>query len=128
MDEDASNYLNSFGPKWIYPIRIKEIETPDLSKVREERTKREYCWTLSPQCFEAVRIRCPEAESITYLDADMFFLRSPVGLFDELERKKSVLITDHHYAPEYDASLRSGRYCVQYFDDVKQSAGMEGNQ
>ena len=89
MDEDASNYLNSFGPKWIYPIRIKEIETPDLSKVREERTKREYCWTLSSQCFEAVRIRCPEAESITYLDADMFFLRSPVGLFDELEKEKS---------------------------------------
>lgn len=124
MDEDASNYLNSFGPKWITPVNLKEIETPELLKVKEERTKREYCWTLSSQCFEAVRMRCPEAESITYLDADMFFLRSPIELFEELEKeKKSVLITDHHYAPAYDASSRSGRYCVQYLTMLNNSQG-----
>lgn len=124
IDERAFNYLEIFGPKGITPINLKEIETPELLKTKEERTKREYCWTLSSQCFEAVRMRCPEAESITYLDADMFFLRSPIELFDELEKeKKSVLITDHHYAPEYDASLRSGRYCVQYLTILNNSQG-----
>ena len=124
LDEGAYNYLRSFGRKWICPIQLKEIETPELLKVKEKRTKREYCWTLSSQCFEAVRKLCPEAESITYLDADMFFLRSPVKLFDELEKeKKSVLITDHHYAPEYDASFRSGRYCVQYLTMLNNPQG-----
>ena len=115
MDSKAYNYLSTFGPKWITPINLKEIETPELLKVKNERTKREYCWTLSSHCFEAVKKRNPDAESITYLDADMFFLRSPNELFEELKKQnKSILITDHHYAPEYDASSRSGRYCVQY--------------
>lgn len=126
MDQVAYNYLKSYGPTWIYPIQLKEIETPELLKVKEERTKREYCWTLSSHCFEAVRTRCLEAESITYLDADMFFLRSPVELFEELEKeKKSVLITDHHYAPEYDASSRSGKYCVQYLTMLNNPQGWE---
>ena len=30
MDEGAYNYLRSFGPKWIYPVQLKEIETPEL--------------------------------------------------------------------------------------------------
>ena len=124
MDEEAFHYLKKFGPKWISPINLKEVETPELLSVKKDRTKREYCWTLSSQSFEFVRAQNPDAESITYLDADMFFLRSPVELFEELEKeKKSVLITDHHYAPEYDASLRSGRYCVQYLTILNNPQG-----
>ena len=59
MDSKAYNYLSTFGPKWITPINLKEIETPELLKVKNERTKREYCWTLSSHCFEAVKKRSP---------------------------------------------------------------------
>jgi hypothetical protein len=33
--------------------------------------------------------------------------------------KKSVLITDHNYAPEYDQSSTSGQYCVQFVTFIR---------
>ncbi len=115
MDDRAYEHLRSGGPDWITPIPLDQIEYPELLEKKKGRTAREYCWTLSSHAFGAVKNISPEAESITYVDADLYFLRSPIELFEELdESNKSILITDHHYAPEYDATERSGRFCVQY--------------
>jgi hypothetical protein len=49
------------------------------------------------------------------VDADLWFLRSAEPIFREFETaEKHVLITDHAYAPEYDQSAISGKYCVQF--------------
>ena len=52
---------------------------------------------------------------MTYVDADVWLLKSPRPVFEEFERSgKSVFITRHAYAPEYDQADVTGEFCVQF--------------
>jgi hypothetical protein len=83
--------------------------------VKSERSRGEYCWTLTPFVYPAVFSRAPSIKRVTYLDADLFFFAPPSLLLNELDRsRKHVLITDHAYDPEYDQSAANGRFCVQF--------------
>jgi hypothetical protein len=94
---------------------LKLIETPKLCEIKLTRTKGEYCWTLTPFAPRFVFEADKSVNRVTYIDADLWFLSSPAAIFLELEKSgKSVLITDHAYAPEYDQSRSSGQFCVQF--------------
>lgn len=96
-------------------LNLDEQETEALLNAKKTRTDGEYCWTLTPFCFDFVFNADCEVSRLTYLDADIWFRKSPTPIFTELENSdKKVLITDHGYAPEYDASATSGQYCVQF--------------
>jgi hypothetical protein len=96
-------------------LYLKLIETPKLCEVKLTRTKGEYCWTLTPFAPRFVFEADESINRVTYIDADLWFLSSPTAIFLELEKSgKSVLITDHAYAPEYDQSRTSGQFCVQF--------------
>jgi hypothetical protein len=91
------------------------METPQLLAVKPGRTRAEYCWTLTPFTAQAVFDRDSTANRATYVDSDLFFLSDPRILLDEIDQSgKQVLITEHAYAPEYDRSHDSGRFCVQF--------------
>ena len=61
----------------------------------------------------SIAIRRPRRA--TYVDADVFFFDDPRILLEELDESgKHVLITEHAYAPNYDRSHDSGRFCVQF--------------
>ena len=96
-------------------LRLSELETPELRSVKSTRTKAEYCWTLTPFAPRFVFEADTTIKQVTYVDADLWFRKSPLAVFEEFEASgKSVLITDHAYAPEYDQSTTSGQYCVQF--------------
>lgn len=115
VDEIAHDVLTKLNLPNVRLIRLTDVETPELKKVKGERTKSEYCWTLTPFAPRFVFEADPDVQRVTYLDADLWFLKSPQPIFDEFEAsEKQVLITDHAYAPEYDQSAISGRYCVQF--------------
>lgn len=96
-------------------LNLAELETPELLTVKPGRTKAEYCWTLTPWSIQWVLEAEPSAQRVTYCDADIFFLKSPDSIFAEFEASGcGVLITEHGYAPEYDQTPTSGRYCVQF--------------
>ena len=60
---------------------------------------------------------------MTYLDADVWFRKDPKSIFNEFEKSnKSILITDHHYAPQFDQSKTSGQYCVQFIIFVRNNS------
>lgn len=115
MDERARSVIESLREPTIRTIPLAEIETPELLAVKPGRSRAEYCWTLTPFTPAIIFARAPEAQRVTYIDADMFLLQSPAAIFQEFERSgKAVLITDHAYDPEYDQSATSGQYCVQF--------------
>jgi hypothetical protein len=115
VDETTYDVLGRLNLPNIRLILLSAVETPDLVRVRKERTIGEYCWTLTPFAPRFVFEADSSVSRVTYLDADLFLLRSPSPVFQELERSgKQVLITDHAYAPEHDQSALSGRYCVQF--------------
>jgi hypothetical protein len=115
VDDVAHQVLERLSLPDLRLLRLSSLETAGLLAVRAGRTRAEYCWTLTPFAprfvFEAER----SAARVTYLDADLWFLRSPEPLFREMEAaKRGVLITEHAYAPRYDQSVLSGRFCVQF--------------
>lgn len=125
MDELVEAQLAALALEHVTLLPLREIETPELLAVKPGRSAGEYCWTLTPFTCHAVMTRCAEAKRVTYVDADLFFFRSPQPMFRELEASgKGMLITEHHYDPAYDQSEASGRFCVQFMT-FDRSAGAQ---
>ena len=115
MDEKAHEVLEKLSLPNVRLLRVDELETEELRQVKPGRSKGEYCWTLTPFTPRFVFEADASVSRVTYIDADIWFRKSPASLFAELEQSgKQVLITDHAYAPEHDQSATSGQYCVQF--------------
>ncbi len=115
MDELVEQQLRQLALPHVSLIPLQEVETDALLGVKNGRTRGEYCWTLTPFTPQFVFDRDQTIKRVTYLDADIFFFNSPQVLLKEFkESGKHVLITEHAYAPEYDHSVTSGRFCVQF--------------
>jgi hypothetical protein len=115
MDERLEASLARLALPGLVPIALRELEDERLLKAKANRSVREYCWTLTCFSFDAVFDRCPSADRVTYLDADLFFYRNPERIFALFEASKAaVLVTEHGFDPEYDKSEIVGRFCVQF--------------
>ncbi len=115
VDNETFATLNLLDLPNIRLLQLCQIETPELRRVKPTRTIAEYCWTLTPFAPRFVFAADPAISRVTYLDADMWFRKTPDPIFEEFaESKKEVLITEHAYAPEYDQSEIAGEYCVQF--------------
>lgn len=121
VDEQAFDALTRCALPNTRLLRLADVETPALRRVRPTRDYREYCWTLTPFAPRFVFEADASVERVTYLDADMYLLRSLRPVFAELEASgKAVLITEHAYAPEHDKSATNGRFCVQLVTFTRQ--------
>lgn len=115
VDDETHEFLVRLALPNVRLLQLTRLETEGLKAVKTGRTIGEYCWTLTPFSVRFVFQADTSVERVTYLDADLWFRRSPTLLFQELDASgKKVLITDHGYAPEYDQSATSGQYCVQF--------------
>ena len=120
LDDSCLQTLQRLNLPQVQLLDLKQLETPELLVVKPGRTRAEYCWTLSPWSIQWVFATDLTVQRVTYLDADVFFLKSPDSIFNEFEKSGcSVLITEHGYAPEYDQTSTSGRYCVQFLPFVR---------
>ena len=115
VDDETFHLLARLSLANVRLLRLAELETPDLLCIKPSRTIGEYCWTLTPFAPRFVFNADASVQRVTYIDADLWFLKDPKPIFDEFDSAgKEVLITDHAYAPEYDQSATSGKYCVQF--------------
>jgi len=115
VDDDAHDVLTRLDLPRIRLLKLSSIETPELLAVKPGRGKGEYCWTLTPFAPRFVFEADAEVSRVTYLDADIWFRKSPAPIFREFDLSgKQALITEHSYAPEYDYSAINGQYCVQF--------------
>lgn len=122
VDDKTYEILTILNLPHVRLLQLSKLETEDLLRVKPTRSKGEYCWTLTPFTPRFVFAADSTVQRVTYIDADIWFRKSPSDIFNELEiSKKSVLITDHAYAPEYDQSATSGQYCVQFMTFTRQS-------
>jgi hypothetical protein len=120
MDDDCFRVLNSLELEGVTLLRLDEVETPELLAIKPSRSVGEYCWTLTPFTADMVFDRDNAVRRVTYIDADMWFLRSPAPIFADLENSGAAsLITPHAYADEYNRELEYGIYCVQFMPFVR---------
>lgn len=121
VDKKTFDILSALKLNNVKLLQLEKFENENLLAVKANRSKGEYCWTLTPFAPKFVFESASEVDRVTYLDADLWFRKQPQELFDELNKSgKHVLITDHAYAPEYDQSKTSGQYCVQFMTFTKQ--------
>ncbi len=120
VDDEAHDVLTKLQLPNVRLLRLSQLETPELLSVKSSRNKGEYCWTLTPFAPRFVFEADKTIARVTYLDADMWFRDSPSMIFNEFENsRKDVLVTEHGYAPEFDQSAASGKYCVQFLTFTK---------
>lgn len=121
VDKKTFDILSALKLNNVKLLQLEKFENENLLAVKANRSKGEYCWTLTPFVPKFVFESDVDVDRVTYLDADLWFRKQPQELFDELNKSgKHVLITDHAYAPEYDQSKTSGQYCVQFMTFTKQ--------
>lgn len=112
FDDNSKKILEDMRLQKATVVSLKEFENEKLLRAKSNRTKAEYCWTCTPSVIEYCLIQYDIFEC-TYIDADLYFFNNPAPLLKELQ-KNSVLITSHRYTKEYDDSVTSGIYCVQF--------------
>jgi hypothetical protein len=120
VDELTHEVLTNLALPNVSLISLAQVETPEMLAVKPGRSKGEYCWTLTPFAPRFVFEADPTVARVTYLDADLWFLKNPAPILREFEASgAAVLITDHAYAPEFDQSAEHGQYCVQFMTFVR---------
>jgi hypothetical protein len=122
VDDAAHDELQRLQLPGMRPLKLADLETGALRAVKSGRTRGEYCWTLTPFTTDFVFDQDASIKRVTYVDADIWLAKSPRPVFEEFERSgKSVFITPHGYAPEYDQADVTGEFCVQFviFDRVR---------
>jgi hypothetical protein len=126
IDESTERQLRTLALPCVSLIPLHEVETKELLGVKGGRTRAEYCWTLTPFAPSFVFEKVGNINRVTYLDADLYFFDSPGDIYAEFERSgKQVLITEHAYAPEYEQTQTSGRFCVQFMVFNRSSGGLK---
>ena len=115
VDDETYNVMKKLALPNIRLLKLSNLETKELLSVKSERSIAEYCWTLSSFAPRYVFEADKSVKRVTYVDADLWFIKQPRSIFDEFERSgKQVLITEHAYAPKYDQSEKFGKFCVQF--------------
>ena len=123
FDKKSYDFFHCNNFENVTVISRTEFEDNELLRIKSTRTKGEYCWTCTSSTILYV-LNHYSVEICTYIDADLYFFSSPEILIDELG-KKSILLTEHRYTPEYDQSATSGKYCVQFMSFRNDRRGRE---
>lgn len=113
MDEPAARELGRLCLNHVRVISIDTLDDSELSKLREVRAPREFCWTCTPAFARWMVVNSAEGDLVVYLDADLYFFGNPRPLLDELGDAGNILIHEHRYSPDRAHFERtSGRFNV----------------
>lgn len=98
MDEIVYGLLSRMDLPGLELIKLEEIEDERLLSVKSNRTTAEYCWTCKPYlCLHVLQQRM--ADSVVYLDADLFFFSDPYPMYEEIA-DSSIAIIEHRFPVE----------------------------
>lgn len=114
MDEKVRDYFDTRENDNVVCFTVDDMIAyyPVLAKIKEERTRGEFCWTLSSFSIQYT-IKYYNLDACTYLDSDLCFWSDPKLLLDEMGNA-SVFITEHNYSSDCDTAPLTGKYCVQF--------------
>lgn len=126
FDEKSFDVLSTMDLKHAVILRNTVFENDQMLKLKEERSKAEYCWTCTPVVIEYVLDHF-NVDSCTYIDADLYFFSDPKLLIDEIEESGGDIGIMPHRFPDTSRGRhflkRSGKYCVEfnYFNQTENS-------
>lgn len=117
FDKKAYDILCDLKIPNVVVIQEQDILDAQIQKIKEERSRAEYCWTCTPIIIQYV-LEHFEVKECTYIDADMYFYSSPQVLMDEIEASGCSVSIIRHRFPNNIAKKTNekfhGRYCVEF--------------
>lgn len=113
LDEATRQALTALRLPHIAFVSLQEFEAndPALAVARGNRSRVEYYFTCSPSWALYVLEHQPDADTVTYVDADLYFFGSPDPIYDELG-EESILIVGHRFPDHLRHLERFGKYNV----------------
>jgi len=97
IDTAAYNILTRMRLKNVTLIKLSDIENEHLRLLKRRRKKHEYCWTLKAPLILHIFENYKDADSLLYLDSDVFLFSRPDRCF-ELLKEYTVLLTCHNFS------------------------------
>ena len=126
LDGAAHDALQRLAIPEVTPIALAEFEHGDveLAAAKSNRSTIEYYFTCTPSLPLFILRRERAIDTITYLDADLFFFSDPAPLFEEIGAS-SVAIIPHRFpaanAPRFE---RFGIFNVGWLTFRRTAAGL----
>ncbi len=114
LDKETYEILKKLNYSELRLIKLSQIEIfyPDLISVKEERTKVEYYWTLTPFLLLFILKKWPSIDTIAYLDADLYFYNNPKYLYKEFGNNSVFIIPHRLKGLDKKYEKRWGKYNV----------------
>ena len=115
MDRSSLDTLRRLNLPHVHPIALAELEAEnkELLSVKTNRSKIEYYFTCTPALPLFILNNWPQVDTITYLDADLFFFADPTPIYREFTGH-SIAIIPHRFPPNFRSRERHGIYNVGY--------------
>ena len=116
LDDESYFTILNLGESNFTPVNFKFHENNKLINLRKKRSIAEYCWTITPISPKLIFNLDKNIKFITYVDADIFFLKSPKILINKfVKSKKYISFTRHNFSS--DEKIKEniyGKFCVQF--------------
>ena len=115
LDDASHQILGNLGNPKILSIPREDWQDDALLKLETERSRREFCWTMTPFSIQKVFSQQPEIDVLTYLDADLWFMSDPTELLNRIKsRHRGAFITSHAFSPSHADLAKYGQFNVQF--------------
>lgn len=115
LSDKVYEQLTDLAPQ-ITPVSLTELENtyPELLACKNNRSKAEYIFTLSPVLPLLLFKKYGYIDLLAYLDSDLLFFASPEFLFEQM-KDHSLYITRHRFTIDTEErEFKYGKYNVAF--------------
>ncbi len=111
LDDKARAKLQSMNLPQVRLLGLEDLEKsdPELLTAKGNRSALEYCFTCKAPLVLHIFNADPSAESITYLDGDIYYFSDPAPVDAEIG-DGSIAITPHGFPPKLQDRLIYGKF------------------
>lgn len=115
LDEHVERYFIESNKKHIILLNLVQLEEfyPELLVAKNNRSKVEYYFTLSPILPLYILEKFKHCDRITTLDSDIYFFASPTEIFNNYGAD-DILITPHDFPKKLENLAKYGKYNVSF--------------
>ena len=113
MDNESFEIISKLENTKIIPMKFEDYENNHLRQLKKERKKNEYFWTITPRLSLIIFDTFEEVEQLTYIDTDIFFIKSPNNIFENFNKSKKDILLQSTTTLN-TMSNESGKFCVQF--------------
>ncbi|HUQ30365.1 MAG TPA: glycosyl transferase [Candidatus Paceibacterota bacterium] len=112
MDDETHEILTTMNLPHLKAVSMAEFEDDELKAVKKTRTFVEYCWTLSAWSTWYVLQRNPDAETVTYVDGDLFYYASIEPIYEACAGHSVMIIPHRLHGDAAKREAEVGKYNV----------------